>query len=611
MKQRIIFLLKYYALWLLFFILIRFIFIWYQFNQTKEFEFGDIFLAFVHGFRLDLSFSGYFMLLVGLILTLTSFFKGSIAKKILFPITILLVIICSLFSFVDFELYRNWGFHLDSTPLLYINTPKEMLASTNYTIVIPLILACILFMFFIIRLFKKKIFIVLDKTNKGNIFTALVLLFVTSLMILPVRGGVGIAPINVGTVYFHKESYPNHVAVNTMWNLTYSIKKMKRLNQDYNFLKIDKAKSIVSSITQNNKKSNQKVIKNNRPNVLFIILESFTGKAVECVGGEANVTPNLNKLSKEGILFTNFYANADRSDKGLVAILSAYPAQPTISIMKFPQKTQSLEFIPKVLRQNGYHTAYYYGGEINFANMNSYVTNARYEDVVTMASFDEKFYNSKWGVHDSYMFDKLFKDIQATKEPFFKTFFTLSSHEPFDVPMKTVIKGSDEDAKFKNSLYYTDKCLGEFIEKAKKEDWWNNTLIVLVADHGSRLPNNSPTTDLKKYKIPMLWIGGALTKTDTIISKPASQIDIAKTLLNQMDINADKFIFSKDLLNKDNKSFGFFVYNNGFGYIDDNLLQIHDNIGKKYIKNIGSKEEQESNKGRAVLQVFYNDFLRK
>src|SRR5690606_4864142 len=137
-----------------------------------------------------------------------------------------------------------------------------------------------------------------------------------------------------------------------------------------------------------------------------------------------------------------------------------------------------------------------------------------------------------WGVHDEYVFDRLLTDLRNEKQPFFSTMFTLSSHEPYDVPVN-FIPGNKNEVKFCNSIKYTDSCLAVFLNKAKEESWWDNTLVVIVADHGHVFPgiNDWPVRVPEEFHIPMLWTGGAL-KQKGVVKKIASQTDIAATLLN-------------------------------------------------------------------------------
>ena len=241
--------------------------------------------------------------------------------------------------------------------------------------------------------------------------------------------------------------------------------------------------------------------------------------------------------------------------------------------------------------------------------MRSYFANGGF-NTVTKDDFDKSDCNSKWGVHDHIMFKRLLDDIDKDKNKFFKVYFTLSSHEPFDVPMKTVIKGDDEQDKFLNAAYYTDSCIGNFFEQAKTKSWWNNTLFILVADHGVRLPDYTPINSVLKFKIPMLCLGGAITKQDTVIHTYGSQVDIPKTLLSQLGIKSDNYRFSKNLLSKTSPSFAFFSYNNGFGFVSDSLQLVHDNVTNKYTTDIGSTENDKDTL-KACLQVLINDFNKR
>jgi phosphoglycerol transferase MdoB-like AlkP superfamily enzyme len=321
-----------------------------------------------------------------------------------------------------------------------------------------------------------------------------------------------------------------------------------------------------------------------------------------------SITPNFNRLVHEGVLFSNIYANGDRSDKGIVAVLSGFPAFPQKSIIKYPNKTQQLPFISKDFNSLGYQTAFYYGGDIDFASMRSYFITGGFNSIVSKDDFDKKYHKSKWGVHDHLVFDRLYEDINSVKEPFFYSYFTLSSHEPFEVPMETVIKGNSNEAMYLNSANYTDKCLGEFIEKAKTQPWWDNTLVVCIADHGIRHPGNTGYNRKDKYRIPMLWLGGALNTKDTVVDKYGTQTDFVSTLLGQMDIENSEYIYSKNLLDSASNSFSYYVFNNGFSFITDTSMVLYDNVSGKILKQYG---EVDLDKGKSLLQTSFQDFLDK
>jgi phosphoglycerol transferase MdoB-like AlkP superfamily enzyme len=188
---------------------------------------------------------------------------------------------------------------------------------------------------------------------------------------------------------------------------------------------------------------------------------------------------------------------------------------------------------------------------------------------------------------------------------------TLSSHEPFDVPMEQMIEGNDEESRFLNSVFYTDKCLGKFTTDLKNSPIWKNTLLIFVADHGSRHPGNSPLYVTEKFHIPMIWTGGALNVSDSIISLFASQTDIATTLTAQLNINSNNFKFGKDIFSENAKSFAFYDYNNGFGFITDSTVQIFDNPSKTYIQNTEKSKAKSVEYGKAYEQILMNDFINR
>ena len=609
MKQRLIFFLRYAIFWIILFIAGRLFFWLYEHNFSFNLGAKEWFLSFIYGIRLDISTTGYILGVTGLILVFTSFFDGKVIHKIIKPFTLLVWIICSMIIVADLELYKNWGYRMDSTPLMYITKPKEALAST------PLWLSLLLFAFVILLgfagnfLYNRYLKAQVLKIMKAHFFTFPALLFLTGSMILPIRGGVGIAPINTGMVYFSEHKFANHAAVNVVWNVMNSLVYRKHQEKTYSFMDNDKAEGVVNQLVQKDTSHVQLVLKE-KPNILIIVLESFSSNVMGVLGGKWDATPNLNKLIEEGVVFTNFYANGDRSDKGLVSIFSAYPAQPTTSIMKLPAKTQSLPSLFEVFNHEGYHTAFYYGGDIDFANMRSYFLNAGTREIISDENFNQELNNSKWGVHDEYLFNYLYNDLEKAEQPFFKTVFTLSSHDPFDVPMEPVFKGNGFDEKYLNSIYYTDSCVGVFFNKLKNTPLWDNTLCILVADHGSQRPGNLPNHALEKFKIPMIWLGGVLTDTLKTVNNTGSQIDIAATLLGQLSIDASDFYFSNNLLSNKNKGFAFYTFNDGFAFVSDSSTVIYENTGNHVLLSEGNKENA-LEQGKAYLQFLMNDYSER
>lgn len=421
------------------------------------------------------------------------------------------------------------------------------------------------------------------------------------------RGGIGTIPIKTSSVYFHKVPFANHAAINPIWNFIYSILKSDVASIKISFMETEEAEKIVENLTTNNEKA-YKILNTQRPNILLIALESLSSKIIE----HPNATPFLKKLTQEAVYFSNFYASGDRTDRAMVALLSGYPSFPNRNIISFPKKTESLPFLSKELKKLGYYNRFYYGGSLSFANYQGFLTNGQFEQLVSIEDFESKDLNSKWGAHDHVVFDRMLRDLNnKPHEPFFTFMFTTSSHEPFDVPMKTVIEGNSEDSLFFNAAHYADKSLQQFIEKAKKSTWWKNTLVILVADHGTIIPFNTPNHAAEKFQIPMIWLGGALSVKDTTIAKYASQTDIAKTLLTQLNAPCEDFIFSNNLFSQDFEGYAFYAFNNGFGFMEKELKLIFDNNTGKYIYTQAVTDSLQLNYGKAFLQVLSDDFQKR
>ena len=611
MKKRVISFLFYILFWLLFFISSRLFFLFFHYNEFFKNSLSEILSTFRHGLSLDISATAYFLALPFLAAIPALFLNGGWFKIFMRWYSYLFIIFSSIIVVSDAALYSYWGFRMDYTPLLYLKTPAEAMASVSTLKALSFIVCMIgwsAIFIFIYRKFVDRRFENADKLRLPLAWTPVVLILAGSL-IIPVRGGFGVAPINAGSVYFSKKMFLNHCAINVVWNVGASLFGQNSRKNPYEFGDLKTAKTVVDSLVVS-KAISQKIVSVEKPNIFIIVLESFSGYLVGPLGGDAEVTPNLNRYANEGILFTNFYASGTRTDKALPAILNGYPAQPAHSIIKEPVKTQSLPALVKIFESYGYNTSFWYGGEINFANFNSYLIGTGFSEIVSKENFSSKFYNSKWGVHDHIFFGALEDSMKNVKQPFFRVALTLSSHEPFDVPMETVFKGNDITSKYRNSVYYADKSLGAFLDWAKTTPWWKNTLFIMVADHCSRNFSDIPAGSPYVFRIPMIWTGGALEGRGMKIDKKGSQVDIATTLLNQLGFKGD-FPFSKDLLADDSKSFAFYTYNEGFGFVTDSSAVQYDHKAGKIVSREGKNPAFAETAGRAFLQVLFDDFLKR
>jgi phosphoglycerol transferase MdoB-like AlkP superfamily enzyme len=611
MKRRLIALTCYVLFWLVFFLFARLFFIVIQSHSSFQYSIPDLSGTFIHGLKLDISTIGYYLLIPMLVLIPGLYFAGDWYRVFIRWYSYFFIIFSSVIIVSDANLYSYWGFRMDSTPLLYLKTPGEAMASVSTIKIILFLLTIGILSSFFIYIYKKLIDKLFGNLTRVSYLLPLLLFFLVlwGALLIPIRGGFGVAPINAGAVYFSDKMFLNHTAINAVWNVGTSAFAQRPVKNPYVFGDMKEAIAIVDSLTEKGG-TTEKVLNNSRPNVMIIVLESFSGYLVGPLGGDSLVTPNINRYAREGILFSEFYASGTRTDKAMPAVLDGYPAQPAQSIIKEPKKSQTLPSLVKILIENGYHGSFWYGGEINFANFNSFVIGSGFHNIITKNNFDPSNYNSKWGVHDHILFQTLKDSMKTVKEPFLKVVLTLSSHEPFDVPMETVFKGSDDLSKYKNSVYYTDKTLGSFLDWAKQTDWWKNTLIIMVADHAARILSDMPNYKQNVFRIPMLWVGGAVAKRGVTIKKLASQIDIPLTLLNQLEIKGN-FPFAKDIFSDKSKSFAFYTYNEGFGFITDSSAVGFDLKSRMPMMSEGKNPESAEKMGKAFLQVLFDDYVKR
>jgi phosphoglycerol transferase MdoB-like AlkP superfamily enzyme len=596
-----------YIWWIAYFTGTRLFFLIFHHERTAELSFTEICKVFLYGLQMDLSMGGYFMLLTGLLLSAGILLQRNTSIWI-HKVNIGLICISSVLVIADAELYRHWGFRLTSAPLFYMG--REATGTLPLSRLLYLMMLCIAIAGSAIVIY----FLLMPKLNDISKFKkgkAGYLLFLTALLIIPIRGSFNVSTMNVSRVYFHPHKpFANHAGINAVWNFLYSLQSNNALKYPEDFFDPQLTEKYFQQLYPKNDHT-QQVLNSPRPNILLIILEGISADVIQPLQGRADVMPNLNRLCAEGMLFSNFYANGDRTDKGLVSLLAAYPAQPRGSIIKYAHKTMRLSFLSHALQKLGYTSTFVYGGDANFANYRMLLTAGYFEHITSIDDFPDDLPSTKWGIHDEFVFNQALYELDTTRSlPFFKVILTLSSHEPFDVPMAPVWEGDDDATRFLNACHYTDKCLGEFIETARKSSWWNNTLVIITADHGHRLPELRQPEEKEKYHIPMLWLGGAL-KADSVIQTFGNQTDLANTLLAQLDKPDPAFLFSKNLLSPSTPSFAVFVFHDGYGFVTPESYLVYDNIGKRYITEHGKTNDEVRNRARAFMQKLYTDYNSK
>lgn len=605
MKERVLYLVKFYVATVLIFLVAKVCFMLYHLGG-QQFTVGDIFDVLRHGLSLDLSTSLY-LLTVPFLLTIISLWIR-IPKPVFRVYYFIAALLLALAFVADTSLYEFWKFKLDASCLQYLETPTEAMASVSTWYILFRLVVIILLTIAIYWIYVKLTPLtthLLPLTTR--LVATLIALLLIPLMVIGIRGGIDESTTNIGQVYYSQNQFLNHAAVNPVFSFFASFEKTASNNVTYHFMDDKACDEIVSQLYNTQSIDCDTLLTTQHPNIIIILLESCGGEFTE-IGGRADITPNLSRLAKEGIYFSNCYGNSWRTDRGTVCTWSGYPSFPTMSVMKIPSKSRSLPNIARTLKeQRGYQTYYVYGGDINFTNMRSYLVSGGFETLKWKADYTkEEQESAQWGVRDDITFDTVYdlitthSTLHTPHSSILIGYSTLSSHQPWDVPIHHF------DDEVYNSFYYLDQCIGNFIEKLRKSAVWDNTLVIMLPDHGFPYKVRDESDPLLNH-IPMIWVGGAV-KAPKRIEQVCNQTDLPATLLGQLGINHDEYTFSRDVVSKTyTQPFAIHTYDDGFTMTDSVSFVNYDFISNRIVTEQGKKNPQLLQWGKAILQAASTD----
>ncbi len=518
-------------------------------ERRSAFDWSEMPAILWHGLPLDLATAGYASAFLWLLLAISLWTRVPHLRTIYRVYAGIAALVLSLVFVGDACLYSFWGTKLDGTVWTYLAQPQGVFASVTTAYAIGATAAVALTALIFYRIFALSLPKPLPQAPH-RIWRTAGWLLLGGLLFVAVRGGVGKGTANVGMAYYCDKPFCNHAAVNPAFSLFSSIGKSRDYAEEYNYFKESERKALFDSLGFNTlSEDSELLLKTRRPNVLIVIMEGCCGTFVHAVDSLASpdITPNLNRFAREGVLFTNCYANSFRTDRGTLSILSGYPAFPGVSVMKKEVLCAKLPSIARTLSRTGYNTEFLYGGDIKFTNTNGYLLATGYAHTYGDTSFPASARRTHgWGVTDGITFDRLFEMVTDYPQdrPWHLGFLTLASHEPWKVPYDR-IKG-DEKA---NAMAYLDDCAGKFVARLRKTPQWDNTLIIFLPDHGIDYPEGLSHSDTRRAHIPMIWTGGAV-KGHKVVNKILNQSDLAATLLGQMGLPHDDFRFSRDILSR-------------------------------------------------------------
>ncbi|MBR6291924.1 MAG: LTA synthase family protein [Bacteroidales bacterium] len=505
-----------------------------------------------HGLRLDSVMACYLLVIPTLVLAISFFFKRFELRKILMPYYIVAAILMSVVFIADTMLYLFWGAKLDANDLIYAANPKEMLASLPWWAVVAALAVVALVAWHYVRRMRHA---TPEKVTKPRSqWLSLLILPVMTLLVLGMRGSVKESTANPSFAYFSTHPFCNHAALNPAFNMMHSLFKVQDIETEFNALPEEVVAAYMADAFAPDARITDTLLTTDRPNILIIVWESGgTGMVMNDTVGPCTMA-----LAREGVYFTNCIANNFRTDRGLVSLFSGWQGLPTTSLMKRTDLCRNLPSIASTLHDNDYATYYTYGGDINFTNKRLYLVETGFTNVRGDQYFPARESTSSWGVPDGRL---LRTDIIPTERPFLAVAQTLSSHEPWDVPMQRLTDPKP------NAFAYTDSCIGALIDSLRLMPVWDSLLVVIVPDHGVTYGDAHSSSLPEVAHIPLIWVGGAV-KEAREIDILMNQSDFAATLLAQMGIDSRELVFSRNVLaptylTRSPQPFAMHAYKNG------------------------------------------------
>lgn len=594
--------LKLYLAGLSLFFILRLIFTYSQPESVAESNFEDIARAFLIGVRFDaVILSALFLPLF--LVTSVKWFRPERAwpRRIFMFVMIILFTIIAFLGVADLGFFQQFGNHLDYWAVEYLEYPAQFLYTLIFYewsgVLFIIWLAVTVFFFILVRGTINSTDWKLPLTSP---FTGiLIYLLCLCLLGISIRGRLGIKPLDWGEAFFSQSHFINQIPLNAAYTLAHSIYEEMDEGRAFfdqeksrlDFYPVSEATATVREmleIDDNPVDENRPLFRTSRanqelpftPNLVFIIMESWSAEYIGALGNSRGLSPCFDSLATHGILFTNFYANGARTNRGIAASLCSFPSLPGRSIMKRYAADYPFRSLADILHEKeGFHATFAYGGDIHFDNMRGFLTGVGFESFYDENSFPGAPRLGKWGVPDHIFLEKMAENISTLRSPFLLSMLTLSFHDPFLIPgdFPPLFGDTIDNYRQYNCFHYSDQALGEFMAKARNYSYFDSTIFVFTADHCFIQSSEYPLSP-ESFHIPLLiYSPSLLGNSARTVATVGSQVDILPTLLGIIGIKAGHHSWGRNLLDRlpDSAGFAAIVSGDKLGLIEGNYFYLN------------------------------------
>lgn len=588
------FFIRFIIFYLLLFAIQRLVFNIHFLSEFKQLDFSEYFQAYFQGFRLDMAMIGYltlFILPFYLIWALTKEQWKQRFAKLLSGVFYLLILLVVFIHSGEVNAYEEWGHKLTTRVFTHLANPNEVFRTATFSNYLFFILyACLelAVAWVLIRVVLKAMWRQGQQMNIKPLYSLISFGVLLPISFLLARGGWQPIPIGIASSMYSNHAIVNDMSTNSSYYFLHSLNSYSKLDLDKYLAEVDAdGAELFLSERQNDCEEFEFFLDTIRPNLVFVVLESWVADAISYSGMVSGTTPNFDQLISEGLYFSNFYATAGTSEIGNASIFSGYPGLPQVSLTLHQDKSRKVKALNQTLKDYGYYSSYMFGGDLKYGNIGGYFLDHLFDEIQDESSFSHIKKRGKLNIYDTDLLAAFIKDITKKPEPFMSVAFTGSTHSPWDIPeeWRGFYQGNEEG--IMNTIHFADFALAQFIAEAKKQEWFENTLFIFVADHGRSYPGNPYHTTPSFFRIPLLFWGPVLKEEfrGRDINKIASQTDIVSTLLHQMKIGAEDYPYSRNLMCVGHEEFAIYTSSLGYGMISTEGDFFYNMLQQKYTNN--------------------------
>ncbi|WP_226798553.1 LTA synthase family protein [Aliarcobacter butzleri] len=511
----------------------------------------------------------------------SNFISKFLSIYILFFLVIALFIECASFPFfAEYDLRPNYLF------IEYLEYPQEVtsLLFKDYKLQF---IAVFILIITTIKIYSKSKFINFEQVFKQNYISRILILApILLVLFLGIRSSLGHRPVNISDALYSENRVINEITKNSLHSLGYAYYSNKKAENNISkYGKIDikeayKVASLAIGIDYKDEKKpfyrevKSKLTSKKQKNLVIFIQESMGAQFTGFIGKQ-NFTPNLDNLAQNYLSFTNLYSNGTRSVRGLAALTSGTLPINGIEVIKRNKSQQDYFTIASLLKPYGYKSSFIYGGEARFDNMKSWYLGNGFDEVIEQKDFTNPIFTSTWGVSDEDLVIKAnekFKSYYENKENFVSVMFSSSNHMPFELPdgkiefEKNIPKNSVE-----NAIKYADFAIGKFFELAKKEDYFKDTVFVVIADHNVRVYGDQ-IVPIDMFQIPAVIVSSDIPHQ--IFTNLTSQSDVLATALDLIGIDLSYPILGNSIFKDNKKNINLMIFDEIYAYRKEDKVAI-------------------------------------